>query len=54
MRASKPKARFVTTEASNERFVARVKSMSVGERVGYMMAAGIFTKDGKLTAAYRD
>ena len=46
--------RVDTLSAENERFVRQVKSMSTSERVGYMIEAGIYTKDGKLTPQYRD
>ncbi|HTG43712.1 MAG TPA: hypothetical protein VK633_04195, partial [Verrucomicrobiae bacterium] len=49
-----PKQDSKTGEKSmQERVVARVKSMSSGQRFKLLQAAGIYTKDGNLTARYR-
>lgn len=37
---------------SNSGFVARVKAMSLEERFGFMVSAGIYNPDGTLTEAY--
>lgn len=36
------------------KFIARVKAMSHAERFSAMVAAGIYTPDGELTAEYRE
>lgn len=35
-------------------FIVRVKAMSHAERFAAMVAAGIYTPDGELTAEYRE
>jgi hypothetical protein len=39
---------------SSAQFIERVRSMSSDERAEYMVAAGIYTRDGKLTSSYSE